>query len=266
MTCRWNGRTEPRTVAGRHLDTCPGDPCPGCAPCPHDHCRVCYRTHADGTCAECLAVTRDALHQIATMCDALPAEVVHRGINGEAMVLTGPVADVEARGHVEASYLAGRLPEGWIEASHGKGCPLLAHEACTGCAGDERHPLTVLLTWQDVWRDALDHDEAPDNRLATAVDYLDRTMSYMAGYEHVPFEDFARDLRHCENHCRGVLHDQNQGDRANVGCFECGEDLERRLTERDGFEDFWTCTGCRRRYTVAEYNFALRARIEEESA
>ena len=82
-------------------------------------------------------------------------------------------------------------------------------------------------------------------------------------FEEAPFEDFARDVRRCRSHLENVLHDENQGDRANVGCFDCGGDLERRLTA-GGFEDHWTCRRCRRRYTYAEYNFALRAALEQD--
>jgi hypothetical protein len=76
--------------------------------------------------------------------------------------------------------------------------------------------------------------------------------------------EFARDIRTCRAHLESVLHDQPKGDPANIGCFECGSGLERRLTDT-GFEDHWTCKGCRRRYTYAEYNFALRAALEESS-
>ena len=260
--CKWAGRGNPRVLGNRHDEDCRGGECPGCLPCTEPHCRVCGYTHHEGTCAECMAETRTNLREIARMCGALPTEVAHRGINGEAMMLLGPVADVERRQHTEASYLAGRLPEGWINAAHGKHCPILVNEPCVGCAGDETHPLTILLTWQLVWRDALEHDEAPDAELATAVDYLDRQMTYMGGYPHVPFEDFARDLRRCETHLASVLHDQDRGVLANVPCFDCGADIERKLGKQ-GFDDHWTCLGCKRRYTISEYNFALRASLEE---
>ena len=263
MSCKYAGRTNPRIIPGRHHDDCEGG-CDGCLPCPEPHCRVCRYSHAEGSCAECMAETREALHDIGRMCGSLPSEVEHRGSAGEAMMLLGPVADIEARQHVEASYLAGRLPEGWLIASHGKGCPLLANEACVGCAGGERHPSTVLLSWQMVWRDALEHDEAADALLVTAVDYLDRTMTYMGGYPLVPFEDFAHDIRRCRTHLEAVLHAERQGDLANVGCFDCGGDLERRIG-KTGFEDHWTCQRCSRRYTSAEYNFALRAKLEESA-
>jgi hypothetical protein len=203
--------------------------------------------HADGACAECLAAARADLREIGRLCDALPEEVEHRGVNGEALMLLGPVADPEAWGHVEASVAAGRLPRDWQDH-----------------ATSELHPLFVLGTWDMVYREAFDHDEAGALTLAGAVDYLDRNLTYAGGYPHVPFEDFARDLRRCVGHLEAVLHDQERGVRANVPCFECGSDLERRLGKA-GFDDHWTCrnTRCERRtYTIAEFNFALRAALE----
>jgi hypothetical protein len=178
------------------------------------------------------------------MCDALPEEAEHRGVHGEAMVLLGPSSHPEARGHLEASVASGRVSADYIEK--GKG---------------EMHPRTVLWTWEDVWREHLESPTTLSVTIGRLVDFIDRQMHVMAAEPLIPFEDFARDIRRCRGHLESVLHDERQGDRANVGCFECGGDLERRLTKL-GFEDFWTCHGCRRRYTVAEYNFALRASLE----
>jgi ribosomal protein L37AE/L43A len=179
------------------------------------------------------------------MCRALPAEVEHRGINGEAMVLLGPVADPEARGHRSASAAVGRA---WVdEADH------------------ERHPLTVLGTWQMAVEDARESDESAPVSVEGSAAYLGRHLTWLGACEWLPVGDMARELRQCVAHMERVLHDQSQGDRANVGCFDCGGDLERRLTTT-GFEDVWTCRRCRRRYTHAEYNFALRAAIEDDVA
>lgn len=249
----------------------PGAPetCPGCLPCPETHCVVCRRSHALGACPECIAATRDDLAAIRLMCGALPTEVKHRGVNGEALMLLGPTADLEARQYAEASYLAGRLPEGWLETIHGKKCPTLRNEPCLGCGKDgeprldgELHPLTVLGTWEIVYRDRFDQPSDLRITIARAGDYLARWLHRFAEDDEVPFEDFAQDVRRCRAHLEAVLHDQAQGDLANVGCFECGGDLERKLTDRHGFEDHWTCQRCRRRYTYAEYNFALRASLE----
>jgi hypothetical protein len=258
--CYYVGREQPRMIVGRHDDDCPREDCRGCQPCLEPKCRVCGITHANGTCAECLAETRDNLRSIGRMCDALPAEVEHRGVNGEAMMLLGPAADPEARGHLEASVMAGRLTPDAIEISHLKGCK---DSRCMGCAG-ELHPLYVLGSWDSVWREALDHDE-PLGRveLAATVDYLDRTMSYMADFPHVPFEDFARDLRRCVAHLEAVLHDGEQVDRG-APCMTCHAPLERAWGD-DESGDGWKCPRCRERSTEAQYRFAV-AHLHREEA
>src|SRR5215216_1653641 len=85
--CRWNGARNPRTVPGRHEGGCNDEACRGCAPCPSAHCRVCNVAHSAGTCPECMAETRENLREIGRLCDALPEEVEHRGVEGEAMFL-----------------------------------------------------------------------------------------------------------------------------------------------------------------------------------
>lgn len=197
--------------------------------CGHDHCRVCNRRHVEGfaACAECLATTRSALRGIGIMCGALPEEVEHRGIEGEAMMLLGPAADPEARGHLEASVAAGRVPTDYLEA-----------------ADNELHPLFVLGSWDMVVRDALEHDE-PTDRLTveSAIGYLDRQLTYLAGFEHLPFEDMSREIRACELHLESVLHDGEQRE-TGAPCMECRVPLVREwghLAAADG----WRCPRCR---------------------
>lgn len=248
-TCRFVASDEPRILPGRHNEDCPGgEACAGCQPCPGPHCRVCGRAHSADTCAECRAEARDDLLAIASACDALPEEAVNQGVESEAMVLLGPAADPEAWGHLSASVKVGRIPADYLSA-----------------ADNELHPLLVLGTWEMIWREHLEQPTALEATIPRLVDYLNRQLHVMAAEPLVPFEDFARDLRRCRTHVEAVLHDSNMGDRANVGCFECRGGLERRLTPQ-GFEDVWTCKVCRRRYTYAEYNFALRAALEGESA
>lgn len=244
--CRWVASDKARIVVGRHAEDCYRDQCPGCQPCTDPHCRVCGIAHADGACPECVGATRDDLREIARLCGELPEEVEHRGIDGEAMVLLGPAADPEARGHLEASIAAGRVPADYLDAADG-----------------DNHPLFVLGTWDMVWRDALEHDE-PEDRLtiASAVDYLDRQMTYMAGYEHVPFEDFARDLRRCRTHVEAVLHDGEQVD-TGAPCLRCGVRQVRewgKLQAADG----WRCPKCRTFSTPAQYALAVRDDYETQ--
>lgn len=194
-----------------------------------------------------MAVTRETLHDIGRMCDALPEEVESRGVQSEAAMLWGPAADPEARGHLEASVLAGRVPADYLDTADG-----------------ELHPLFVLGTWDMLWRDALEHDE-PAGRLsiADAIDYLDRQMTYMAGFEHVPFEDFARDLRQCRTHLESVLHDGEQVD-TGAPCMTCNVPLER-VWGKDDNHDGWACPRCRQRSTEEQYRFAV-AHLHREEA
>lgn len=234
MTCKYDPE-----LGGRVLDD--GEPCP------EAHCRVCRRVHADQTCPECVGITRRDLHEIARMCDSLSEEVESRGIDGEAMVLLGPAADPEARGHLEASVLAGRVPADYVDVADG-----------------EQHPLFVLGTWDMLWRDALGHDE-PSERLTvgTATDYLDRQLTYMAGYEHVPFEDFARDLRRCRAHLESVLHDGEQRD-TGAPCLDCRIPLVREwgtLVAADG----WRCPKCREWRSDQDYRLNV-AELHRETA
>jgi hypothetical protein len=266
--CKYDGRENPRTLPGRHETTCAGETCPGCLPCTERHCTVCRRTHADGACAECIATQRDELDTIRRICGALPSEAMRRGVNGEAMMLTGPVANAEAWGNRHMSALRGRLCKC---VDRGKVCPAWFDKLCPDAAAyledarDEKHPLYVLGGWENVWRDTLDQPSDLKQTVERAADYIDRHMHEMARREEPDFAQFADELRGCRAHLEAVIHDEQQGDAANVGCFECGAKIERKLTDKSGFEDVWTCTRCRRRYTYAEYNFALRAALEESA-
>lgn len=249
-SCHYAGSTQPRMMTGRHqAEHADGEECRGCAPCWADHCRVCGVTHVDGlgTCGTCLAETREALAEIARLCADLPAEVTHRGPESEAMNLLGPVADYEQTGHVQASIAAGRLPADWLEV-----------------ADDETHPLLVLATWADVVREALDH-EAPMGRatIAGEAGYLDVQLTYLAGYEYLPFEDLARDVRASRAHLEQVLHDGEQVD-TGAPCLACGCRLVRVWDMNGLGADGWRCPRCRQTSTEEQYRFAIAAEASEQ--
>jgi hypothetical protein len=114
------------------------------------------------------------------------------------------------------------------------------------------------------WRAELEHDETTE-RLTyfEAVDYLDRQMTYMAGYEDSPFEDFARDLRRCRTHMEAVLHDGEQRDQG-APCMTCGTRLERVWGD-DEHDDGWKCPRCRATSSEAQYRFAVMHLHREEA-
>lgn len=267
MTCLWNGANAPRVIKGRHDEDCADrETCRGCQSCTEAHCRCCGHRHADQTCAECSGQAREDLATIGLLTRKLTGEAIDKGVRSEAFALMSPAADPEAWGHMTTSLHVGRLPVGYLVCDR---CD--APWPCAKHADGELHPDFVCGTWEFVWRDALDHETDAPFDLAESIRYLDQQLTYMSTFEDAPFEDFAADLRRCRAHLEAVLHDQNHGDRANVGCFgtpekgACGGALERKLAA-DGFEDVWTCRRCRQTYTQAEYNFALRAKLEDEAS
>lgn len=238
-SCKWAGREQPRVIPARHNDDCRSETCGGCLACTESHCRVCGITHADGSCPECLASTRADLRTIGILCDSLPEEVEHRGIHGEAMVLLGPVADPEARGHLEASVLAGRVSADYLDVADG-----------------EQHPLFVLGSWLMMWQDALEHEDDSVVTIESAIGYLDRQLTYMAGFDHVPFEDFAAATRQCRAHLESVLHAGEQVD-TGVPCLDCGVRLVRewgKLAMADG----WRCPKCKKFSNEEQYRLAVK--------
>lgn len=255
--CRHVARNEPRIVPNRH-DTTPGvlhpDDCPGCLPCAEPHCQVCGSTHIAGTCAECLAKTREDLHEIARMVGALSDEVAHRGVDSEAMMLLAPSADPESWQHHAASALVGRTVPADCDATD-----LDDLKAWLDAADRDRHPMWVLGTWDMLWRATLEHDEpdpgAPFDLTAT-VDYLDRQLSYMAGFDGLDFAPFATALRECRAHVESVLHDGDRPDRG-APCMRCKANLERRWAVNPGEDDGWVCPTCKQFSTDAQYHLAV---------
>lgn len=248
MSCYYAGPEQPRMLAGRHLAE--GCECRGCQPCEWGHCRVCSVTHAEHTCGGCLSETREALTEIRRLCAALPAEVLHKGIDSEAMNLLGPIADPEALGHVQASVNVGRVPAHWLET-----------------ADHELHPLLVCGTWMEAYIEAFEHPE-PAGRITigAATSYLDRNLSYASTFADVPFEDFARNLRQCQTHMERVLHDGEQVE-TGAPCMKCeGDEVVVRLElVRGEREDRWQCPRCKRQSNEAQYELAVRQTFIERS-
>jgi len=258
MSCRFVASDQPRMISGRHLDDCPDDECKGCRPCHELHCCICQRTHVDlNTCPECLSATREDLHQIAVLCAALPEEAEHRGVDSEAMMLWGPAADPQAWRYHAMSAVRGRLCRC---GDRGLACPSLLGAQCPAEAylednRDELHPLHVLGTWEQVWRDHLDHHTENPFTLAAGWAYLDTQIGYMSDQPEPAFEEFARDLRACRGHLEDVLRDGVREERG-APCVQCRTPMVRRVTE-SGASDDYHCRTCRRDVKGDQYLYAV---------
>ena len=241
-SCRFVSTTEPRVISGRHQDPCACDGEIGCLRCTALHCCICQRSHVDrNTCPACLDAARSDLQAIGDLCLGLPEEAAQKGVQSEAMVLLGPVADPQAWQHrfLAASFFH-RFDESYVDDCR-----------------DELHPLWILGTWEQVWRDHLDHYSEARITVASSVAYLDMQIGYMSEQIDPPFDEFARDLRAGRGHLEDVLREGIREERG-APCVQCERPMVRT-------EDHWECRKCHRRVTEAEYRFAVGAAYRAHS-
>ena len=232
--CRFVASDQPRVIKGRHAVPCVCDGELGCLECPETHCIVCGRDHAAAACTGCLEAARSDLQAIRDLCASLPAEAAEKGVQSEAMMLLGPTADPEAWRNRAASAMWGRLDASYLDDCR-----------------DELHPLWVLGTWEQIWRDHLDHYSIAPITVASAHAYLDMQIGYMADQIEPAFDEFARELRACRSHLEDVLRDGIREERG-APCVQCERNMVRN-------EDHWECRTCHRRLTEVEYRFAVGA-------
>ena len=240
-SCLFVSTTEPRVIRGRHTDPCTCDDRElGCLRCPETHCQICSRNHAKAACTDCLNAAREDLTAIGELCRNLEAEAVEKGVQSEAMVLAGPSADPEAWRNRATSAIRGRLDAAYLEDCR-----------------DELHPLWILGTWEQIWRDHLDH--ASDERITIdgAWAYLDMQIGYMSEQVEPAFDEFARELRACRGHLEDVLRDGVREERG-APCVQCERPMVRT-------EDHWECRHCHRRVTEDQYRYAVGAAYRAHS-
>jgi len=248
--CRWVSTTEPRVIPGRHGADCAGEECRGCLPCAETHCVVCGREHAKAACVGCLEAARSDLQAIGDLCSALPAEAVEKGVQSEAMMLLSPSADPEAWRNRATSAMVGRLDAAYLEDCR-----------------DEMHPAWVLFTWEQIWRDHLDHRTEELFTLATGWSYLNTQIGYMSEQIEPPFDEFARELRACKAHLENVLRAGIREEKTRVPCLDCDTRLIKVYSPQV-IDDHWRCPKrtCNRTYNAEEFARAKHFHLASEWA
>lgn len=233
-----------RVLRNRHADTCQsGTACTGCLPCPQPHCLTCRHTHADTTCAPCLAMARTNLANIAAMHARLGEEATegrtalhnHNGVpGGEALVLLAP-----------GTY----RPRGQARPTE-------------EYANDANPPREVLAYWATAWQT---HTGQPAH--ATTINdlhsYLDGQLHRIA--EADAFPQLFRDLANTVHRLEDVLHDGHRPDTSRVPCWECGTRLEKRYGATAA-QDHWVCPRCGERYDRGRYDRAKHDHLASEGA
>lgn len=228
--------------------------CDGCQPCTHDdagnpvrHCTARTRctSHLGSsealTCARCIGRTRQDIAEIVSMSDELIDEAVEDGVDSEAADLAGPAADPEA---AMWRRLAGaeRLSEVSIEP--------------------DRHPLTVLGTWDFMWREDYDQPTTRRCTITAAATYLDGMLGRVAQDENQDWPLFASEIASCRTHLAEVLHLAKRPEKG-APCPACAAEpaLVKHYDERDttGKSDTWRCPACRQSWSEQDYRLWVTA-------
>ncbi|WP_370290256.1 hypothetical protein [Nocardioides sp.] len=244
MKCRHVSHDQPRMLADQHAEDCATTACPGCLPCTLDHCLVGWRgergdceTHAPTVCPSCLGKVREHLHEVVRLAGMpLVEQVIRDGDpDSEASNLLGPAAD----------------PRQWRQrADHGH-----IYEPDSRL-GWHLHPEAALGWLEMLAAQHFGHHRAGRITVASAGDYLDRNLHYLAADIEFDFADLAITVADCRAFLEQVLHDGEQRD-TGAPCLKCDRKLVRTWEgrelpwrNRDGShplapEDGWVCPSCK---------------------
>ena len=266
MTCRPNGRNQPRLLTGHHKPDCDDDTCAGCGECPRTHCATCQRTHVDElNCIGCIAKTRETVREIVRLCRGLRARAADHSrdstpsgrlsvLGGDAMVLLGPSSDGTGD-----------------QAARHRGIDLLGYDAALGYAtmasldlvSDPLPPKELIGEMVDDWRKVLGYPAAPWRMsLSRDADWLGEHMAQAAQCPDLDFAENASELARLQARLEAVLEDGDRVEHGAVPCDVCSVNLVGRFDDQ-GRRDEWECPRCGRTYRAAEYWLRVRALLED---
>jgi hypothetical protein len=200
-------------------------------------------------------VARD-LTEILALVIQLPAQAIDDSSarlmpGGRAMVELGPVANLEAWGHMQdATERTGR-----------------AYTSAEDEDPDEAWSAFQLVEfWSEQWR--REHDAEYDKRptIATEVNFL----RYLLGWawDNEPMWDaFAADIRRARVRLEDILSEGKRVEKTRVLCHLCDEPRHLiRLVGADGREDTWKCPACKARIDADGFGRAYAKMLRHSSA
>lgn len=197
----------------------------------------------------------------------LPSQAVSRAADaeipgGNAMVMLGPGADLEAWGFVQLSAIFGRLNLGATDEQRKR-------ELADIVRRDLEPPLSFLASWADVVREErgqLDVEARRPARIGAEITYLRGALDWMLAPDEdgtpwwLPVEDFTTQLHELRTALEEVLYDGERDDTGapclNVACG--GVRLVKEWAPgKDATEDRWHCPRCDRWYDEESYRRAV---------
>lgn len=162
---------------------------------------------------------------------------------GDPLVLLGPGGDA---GNRRRAYLRG-LDDAFDQDDRD---------------GDPLSVAYLLASHEDVWRKVRREPAATTPAIvSSAAAYLHRWHDWAAQHLDV-FDEYAHELRRLRQHLERVTRTSDAPEPVNATCLDCGERLQRKMTDR-GFSDDANCPACGRIYGPREYLLAVRTFLQQ---
>jgi len=178
---------------------------------------------------------------------------------GDAMVMLGPGANVEAFGYAQISTYFGRTP-GWVEE------PL---------PDDLEPPLSFLASWSDIVRSERGQPTDLKATIDRETDYLLSSIDWMlSNDEHgeprfIQVEDFADGLGKVRRAMENVLKAGDRAEFTRVYCIAEKCETHPRLMKLWGAQVRWDryrCPACRTEYNPEQFKMARSENLYSEGA
>lgn len=193
------------------------------------------------------------LSEIVILYRDLEAEALHRYADkdmpgGEALVMIGPVANLEAFNYRQLSELMGRTSDG---------------SGSDDLDSDPAPPLLVLGGWAEVVASERGHNRTERATIEREADYLRDSIDFMLSEDEygepvfLAVDELDRDLAGLQNRLEALM---KSGTRLTFGapCLHCvGVNLVRVEDAKYGLQDRYFCPSCHRDYDKEAYEFAI---------
>lgn len=183
----------------------------------------------------------------------LEAEALYRYADkeypgGEAMVMLGPVANLEAFNYRQLSEMMGRTSGGMV---------------FEGPDSDPAPPLLVLAGWAEIVAAEKGEDRQQRATMEREAAYLRANLDWMGSQDgdgepaFLAIDELDRDLESLEKRLEALL---KAGTRLTHGapCLHCPDkNLVRNEDAKYGLQDSYYCPGCKRPYEKEAYDYAV---------
>lgn len=169
---------------------------------------------------------------------------------GDALVMLGPGADVEAFGYVQISALVGRIPE---------------EDVVLPDRHDIEPPLSFLASWEDIIREEREQPVWLNATIKRSAGYIRESIDWMLSLDEngearfLAVDDLANGLAIVRRRMEDILRDGTRAEFTRVKCISPECETHPRLMKLWAAQVRWDryrCPECRTEYNAKQYELA----------